>query len=190
MVPLSPSSIGTQALPGTPDCCHRARYSTRRIFLAVSASPPCAESEDTDGAALPRLLRAFAHDFDSQFPRSSRADRRDEAPFSAKAYRTPQLGRSPRFRLLRNNAAHNGRAGVAAGSSRGGRGPPSGTRLGGGRRQTSPGVHTRGVSVGKATPPGGLQLQSNRSDGGGRGADAPAREPPTTSDSLSGHLLD
>src|SRR5262249_40500682 len=32
------------------------RDSTRRIFVAVSASPPCAESEASDGSALRRLL--------------------------------------------------------------------------------------------------------------------------------------
>ena len=35
-----------------PDCCVPAADSTRRIFFAVSASPPCAESEGDDGGAL------------------------------------------------------------------------------------------------------------------------------------------
>src|SRR5262245_60894700 len=45
---------------------------------------------------------------------------------------------------------------------------------------TSPGGHTRGVSLGRATPPGGLQLLSNRSGNSPRprtitGSPAPAR---------------
>ena len=96
--------------------------------------------------------------------RSSPADKNHEGLFG-NVDETPHPGRSPHFRPFRNNAADNGRAGVAAGWPPEGPWPRSGTRRGGGRRQISPGGHTRGVSLGRATPPGGLQLQSNRLDG-------------------------
>src|SRR5205823_7586518 len=57
MVPLSPSLSGPRRCPAPRTVAYRPRYSTRRIFLAVSASPSCAESEEIDGGPLPRLLR-------------------------------------------------------------------------------------------------------------------------------------
>src|SRR5262245_52963381 len=58
LVPLSPRSIGTQALPGPRTVASPAGDSTRELFVAVSAAPPCAESADCDGSTLRHLLRA------------------------------------------------------------------------------------------------------------------------------------
>jgi hypothetical protein len=70
--------------------------------------------------------------------------RPDEGPFSGRLTERPHPGRSQSFRLLRNNAAHNRRAGVAAGVlpwGRGRRRQPDSPMV---SRQTSPRGHTAG----------------------------------------------
>ncbi len=59
MVPLNARVVSGPRRGQAPrTVASRSRDSTREIFCAVSASPPCAESEDCDGSALRHLLRA------------------------------------------------------------------------------------------------------------------------------------
>jgi hypothetical protein len=109
----------------------------------------------------------------------------DEGPFPRRLTERPHLGHghAQSFHLLRHNAAHNRRAGLAAGV------PP----VGWGRRrepdwavvsrQTSPGGDIPAAAAGETAPVarGSArvedQLQSNRSAGGGRGAAAAVGSP-------------
>src|SRR5437773_3799659 len=60
-VPLSPSLSGPSRCPAPRTVAYRPRHSTRRIFLAVSASPSCAESEEIDAGPLPGCCALDVH---------------------------------------------------------------------------------------------------------------------------------
>src|SRR5437762_10761296 len=61
MVPLSPSLSGPRRCPAPRTVAYRPRYSTRRIFLAVSASPSCAESEGSMEVLYPVCCALDVH---------------------------------------------------------------------------------------------------------------------------------
>src|SRR5262249_24016895 len=93
-----------------------------------------------------------------------------KGPFPRRLTERPHPGRAPHFRPLRNNAAHNGRPGVAARGRR-----RAGAAIGNPRPNWAGARHRRADTPGASAWEGryrraGLQLQSNRPDGGGRGA--------------------